>query len=142
MNTERLLRLADYLEDVVAKLPAERFDMNNWATPTPHCGTACCAVGHACSIPEFQAAGLAMSIDEEGHGEPVIRPDDGSMFSSWQAVEAFFGITHREAACLFDAGRYFAGVRPQEVAARIRQFVASGSTGLTVPTDIPTTTGA
>src|SRR5665213_1578337 len=59
----RLLKLANYLDEV----PAERFSFvswvgSDWKEGESLCSTTACALGHACSIPEFQALGLRLGI--------------------------------------------------------------------------------
>jgi hypothetical protein len=52
-GAERLLKLARYLKNVVAKNYPDKFDMNQWATgkfknrKEPNCGTVACALGWA-----------------------------------------------------------------------------------------------
>lgn len=126
MHADRLLRLADYLETVVAKLPPEQFHMAQWGIRDPDCGTACCAVGHAAAIPEFRAAGLSLEW-ETGDAEPVF----GDCFG-WRAVCKFFGLAFIEAEPLFSPTYYFDcdgrevpanEITPGMVAARIRDYV-------------------
>ncbi len=116
MNAERLLRLADHLDTV----PPELFDLAHWGSRVP-CGTVCCAVGHACLMPEFQAAGFRAVWDEDGF-EPEF-----SGLTDWDATELFFGIGHVTALCLFSAQSYPVGApaTAAQVAARIRAFVRS-----------------
>lgn len=122
MHADRLLKLADYLEQVVAKLPAESFSLHTWAANAPECGTVCCAVGHGCSIPEFQAAGLRLVWNDDG-AEPWL--GEGETNGGWDAVTTFFGIEHRNASWLFSGGRYpsHPSPTPADVAQRISEFV-------------------
>lgn len=134
MYAERLLRLADHLETVVAHLPRERFDMAAWAKRTT-CGTVCCAVGHACDIPEFAAAGLELWWPDGGH---MVGKRAEIQFGSSRecAVSLFFGITDSQVAWLFTEEEYWDDlewkpgtdderrVEPLDVAARIRALVA------------------
>ncbi len=140
MNKVRLLRSAQHLEDVVAHLPRERFDMAHWAKYRLSCGTACCAVGHCCDIPEFAEAGLSMKLPrdfQEGIGTalPMFAGSDGSA-----AVRYFYGISADEVDYLFTQEAYWDDldwkpdpgderrVEPLDVAQRIRDFVASKET--------------
>jgi hypothetical protein len=109
MNTERLLRLADHLDTV----PESAFDLMDWA-----CGTTACAVGHACFIPEFMAAGLRMDFIDGGL--PI--PSFGNCYG-WMAAGVFFDLPPGASVKLFDPDYYSHRAKPQDVAARIRQFV-------------------
>lgn len=127
MRSDRLLKLAAYLDT----LPPEKFDLSTW-----HCGTTGCAVGHACTMPEFRAEGLRLS-------EPVDAFDDSLSYyptydglDHWHAVCAFFELTKPESTYLFDMYEYsrFEGdectfdggdAPPDMVAARIREVCAS-----------------
>jgi hypothetical protein len=113
MNKERLKRLANYLDTV----KPEEFNLKDWK-----CGTVACAVGHACSIPEFSAAGLKL---EFVHGinrwTPILGDDE-----SWEAVKLFFGIDDADARWLFCMHDYESGYETTaaQVSARIREFVS------------------
>ncbi len=124
MRTDRLLRLADHLETVVAKAP-ETFDMDTFGRAMA-CGTVCCALGHACSIPEFREAGLRMEWVPDGPnecGEVVV-----AGARNFGAAEVFFGIEDRTASYLFGPDDPEAPKRTTvEVADRIRKFVAANT---------------
>lgn len=116
MNTERLLRLANHLEQVVAPHPGT-FDLGSWKN---ECGTTYCAVGHACSIPELRAIGLRLSPSaEKGEFYPEFNGLEG-----WCAVEVVFDLTSKEAYDLFSSDSYLKGTKPTDVARRIRDLVA------------------
>ncbi len=136
MNTERLLRLADYLDTV----PAERFDMGWWGSrgPWPErsrlCGTVACAFGHACLIPEFQAAGLSPGWSAAGNLFPTLAGFTGEPGDTFAIAAAFFGLDLRDSFHLFEPDEYVddreqpaSSIRPAEVAARIRELVAKGA---------------
>lgn len=113
MNVERLLKLADHLGTV----PLERFDMFSWK-----CGTLACAVGHACSIPEFQNAGLHLHR-RSGLNFSTVAPVFGD-YDGWGAVHLFFDLNIRDADFLFSENEYPEQARtPAGVADRIREFV-------------------
>ncbi|VTU32138.1 hypothetical protein H4CHR_02950 [Variovorax sp. PBS-H4] len=129
MNKTRLLMLADALEK---SIPAEKFNLESWRRGTygsettdeqlvHGCGSAGCAVGWACALPEFQRQGLVWNE----HGFPEIRNSD---HGGWDAVEAFFAIDEDDAQYLFDSDKYRPGQHtdPLAVARRIRAFVADG----------------
>jgi hypothetical protein len=132
MNKIRLLILAKFLDTV----PEHKFDLNSWRTTSVgvslsfkngavsnkqlanmDCGTAGCAVGWACAIPEFQAQGLTWN--EKGRSPEFLD------YWSWIAVEAFFELSASQSAQLFEAERYREGARgPKDVAGAIRNLVA------------------
>lgn len=114
MNKERLLKLADFLDTV----PAEKFDLRTW-----QCGTTACAVGWACTMPEFQDEGLVLA-----NRWPDFIPFPMYIgYTCWTAVKQFFELTSVNADHLFDAGEYEPGATPQDVAVRIRRVVAEDS---------------
>lgn len=104
---QRLQTLANFLRTCAP----EKFDLENWRS-APHtlsptdedlntCGTTACAVGWACSMPEFKAEGLYYN----GH-MPVYAPVDAQPLSYWRAVEEFFGLSFIEARWLFSIECY------------------------------------
>lgn len=132
MDAERLLRLASHLDTVAPEL----FDMAYWGQERPGCGTVCCAVGHACTIPEFASAGLALewpALQTPARtmiAHPVFGSRDGV-----DAVAKFFGIWKADVEHLFTNEAYWDDlewkpdddlrrVEAADVAARIRAFVA------------------
>ena len=118
---DRLTKLGDFL----AHVPKEKFDLENWRNNGQEsmdsngdiddhdlrtgCGTTGCAIGWACTIPEFKAAGLSYT----GF---TVRYDD---LVSWGAVEVFFGLCHMEALYLFSEDSYKANASPYDVAERL-----------------------
>jgi hypothetical protein len=87
------------------------------------CGFAACAVGWACTIPAFQKAGLIFDVEDR------VPRFEGER--NWFAVAEFFDLEMNQAHRLFMDGHYRtkAGtvrkhVKPQEVAARIRELIA------------------
>lgn len=122
MIKKRLLKLADRLERIAAKPPKKRaFNLFHWFIKGTNCGTQCCAVGEAGMIPEFRELGLKVT------GNPRFKNAEG-----WQAVVNFFGLnSFAEAYYLFSSYEYPRAFMaphtgPDEVAERIREFVASG----------------
>ena len=101
MRTDRLLRLADELENLPECF---NFNLAGWLT---------CPVGVATQIPEFVSEGF-------------IIPSYAPVYSShhgWAAVQAFFEIDRTMAHKLFDRYSYETDVEtlPQAVAQRIRK---------------------
>lgn len=145
VGVRRLETLANFLD----ALPTKVFSIHDWmdinrqkegtdvllnkqgelkGTVTPeqmhNCGAAACAVGWACTIPEFRKAGLRMTTGEY----PVFRHH-----TSFDAVVKFFKIalegyyydeTTRVAIQLFDGSSYTSNrVTPKMVAKRIRKLL-------------------
>ena len=119
-NEERLKVLADFL----AKVPVNHFDLNSWICRSSitqeeliqhKCGTSACAVGWACTIPEFMEQGLSMHHS----GQPTFKGTH-----SWDAAEGFFGLLYDEAIALFSSESYMPDENgPEHVAQRIRTFL-------------------
>lgn len=129
MNKRRLETLAKFLW----KVPPENFRMAQWfvgkGNPVvmlrehlnnPHkCGTAACALGWACIIPEFAEAGLRFS--DGPHKIPIYRD-----LSNYAAGAKFFGITEGQSENLFYSGRYRGpsdSITPKMVSRRIRALI-------------------
>jgi hypothetical protein len=106
---KRLSRLAKFL----TMAPPENFDMERWRSD---------AIGHACTIPEFQDAGLHLFLTPY---LPNLVPRYGRV-CGWDAVSQFFSLSRDEAYQLFAAPYYEENQRtPLGVSARIHTFVAS-----------------
>jgi hypothetical protein len=92
---KRLLTLAKFLRTV----PKKRFNMGFWAAGKfcgkvnepehNQCGTAACAMGWACTIPEFRRAGLKLidSRFDDGYSIPVYKEH-----AEFDAARKFFGL--------------------------------------------------
>lgn len=126
METERLLRLADFLETV----PPSKFDMGRWLSRggQPHelqeeCGTSACAGGWACVL--FQDEGLKWEQDGSWGFMPTYDDMTGS-----DGLARFFGLADEAGSATDEANDLF-GIEPRtptEEANLIRQLVAeSGS---------------
>lgn len=110
MHKERLTTLAKHLRTVAP----ENFGLEAW-----RCGTVACAVGHACSIPEFRTAGLRLEV----YDGTALMPGYG-VWSSWRAVQAFFDLSRDQADHLFYEDQYDpACATANHVADRIEEFV-------------------
>jgi hypothetical protein len=128
-SNRRLLLLADFLE----KLPPERFNYGEWVgkdwggKQDLSCGTTACALGWACTMPEFQALGLKFRSDEYRPGpEPSVagmnvRNTIMCLFGDRNGVVSLFfpRIAYRNA--------YPSTSKPAKVAARFRKFVSAKS---------------
>ena len=117
MNTERLSELLKML----GTIPNDNLDLSSWAFENLkdksqpqliECGTIYCAVGWACSHPPFISQGLRWSYDYD------IVPTYLE-HSSWDAVEAFFGINTAVAVWLFSESSYPDEYSIQDVRKRI-----------------------
>lgn len=135
LKTNRLSRLADLLERYDGAPNAPAFDLENWGSVTvkrrgflwlqkAECHTHACAVGLACLSGAFAADGLTFKLDPDINGglEPVFASHAG-----YPAVQAFFGLTEKQAANLFSVDAYDGATRGPEaakaVAARIRALI-------------------
>ena len=117
----RLTKLLDFL----AHVPDERFDLSHWRNNSKDdrpsyyavdddalrtgCGTTGCAVGWACTIPEFKEAGLSYVNSTINYGS----------LKSFQAVAEFFGVSYTEAVYLFSQVSYKVNASPYDVAERL-----------------------
>lgn len=133
MRTDLLLLVADYLENVVANMPPERFRMDHW-----QCGTACCAIGHAADIPELKEMGLRIEEsficgleEEEDIGQVYFGTEEG-----WPAVYHLFDAQDDISMTALFEGQD--GDTPKIVAQRIRRFVCDGMSSL--PAIVPVVT--
>jgi hypothetical protein len=119
-QAKRLLKLADFLEDI----PRKHFDMGQYASKDPNgkgkfkCGTTACALGWATQIPAFRKLGFKMN----SKGHPVFADQDGNRFFCLEAGEEFFAIDSYETSKLF-SGDDEAYATPKQVAKGIRKFV-------------------
>lgn len=114
----RLLVLAEFLETV----PDEKLSLSSWSEGD-NCGTTGCALGWACMIPEFRAAGLGFNKS----GVPSYGGREGHMVATLSAAE-FFDIP-REVARSFFIGSFLTGSEARQfVTSHIRAFVAEQST--------------
>lgn len=97
LRRQRLLYLADFLEELPKRSPKTRFNMTEWAyhrgahRPKSHnyCGTAACALGHAAMLPRFKRLGLRLQWVKSGTDEV------------WRAFVKFQGRRGHEAGAAF-----------------------------------------
>ncbi len=133
MHSGRLLVLAEYLEN----LNDDMFNMGWWFHedhPT-ECGTASCAMGHACRMPVFQELGLTAELDQRTDTyQPCYRGRRG-----FGAAEMLFDIEHHHATYLFSSGSYdrqiIDTITPKIVAQRIRRCINEGFPSYLQPTN-------
>lgn len=121
----RLLKLADFLDTV----PPARFDYTVWVgedwkgAASLSCGTTACALGWATTMPAFRRLGLHLAKDRL----PSVNGDESG--DPEAAAEEIFGLDNEEFIFLFtpadpiDDGYDESDATPQQVAAKIRQFV-------------------
>jgi hypothetical protein len=122
VNRDRLTVLRDYLRSPAVK--PEAFNIDFWwrTGRVFECGYAGCAVGHACHIPEFIAAGLVLWTDVPNE-YPF--PQFGEKYSD-DAAMSFFDLTDDEVRRLFYADSYFPGKPSQfAVANRIDELLTT-----------------
>lgn len=140
-SNRRLNLLADLLEQ---RVKPERFDLRTWSCGDvieEGCGTTACAVGWACSFPEFNEMGLYLTKQfDPAYGliMPGLSGFEAQTYHDahlhWEAVSHCFGIHHDQATWLFDFYDYHENdqcdydnqthVTIQEVVARIREFTS------------------
>jgi hypothetical protein len=99
MTRKETARRLRKLARVLKKVRDHQFNMFGWwwGEPKPNCGTAACALGHACTVPEFYRLGLRLDDNVP------IMPGRHSGFDSGAAL---FGISYGEARYLFAPSRY------------------------------------
>jgi hypothetical protein len=149
MNTKRLLILATFLETV----PEHKFDLMNWRDTglekltlgerlsgdymsnekllNNSCGTTGCAIGWACTIPEFIKDGFTWS------GLCPILTDNSKEWRGWSkewygldAILNFFNIDESTTFHLFEDNSYDDDKSgSKDVANRIREVVYNFSKG-------------
>lgn len=111
---------------ILPGLPEAQFNLENWNNsgsrfngwyakrPDTDCGSSACAVGWATYYPEFIEQGLKRTAFA---GAPAFMGEE-----AWDAVTAFFGLTHDEAQLIFGSDKYG---RPaiREVMKQIRLYL-------------------
>jgi hypothetical protein len=129
----RLLRLAEFLED----LPEERFDFSVWVEDgvidppkIEECGTKACAIGWACTMPEFKRLGARLGVITRYDGTQALIPKlRADATDAYDVCEELFGLELSETEELFfpgggiDGGGLGEKATPKQVAAKIREFV-------------------
>jgi len=117
---ERLAYLAAFLDTVAP----DRVTFSRWYSSGKGC-----AVGLAAVLePRIQAQGLGLANEDSlKECRPVYAGK-----SDWEAVTAFFGITHQQATVLFTPAGYHGELRPhpRRISDRIRSMLAE-------PTPVP-----
>lgn len=136
MRTERLLKLADHLDNLPGPR-RQRFTMEHWfhsRNGDDLCGTAACALGEATTIPEFHDAGLIVAC--RGFMQSLIPTYEPTMadryfgtdylLNGYRAAGSFFDIDHDVALKLFSPDTYpYSELHdPAIVSRRIREAVA------------------
>lgn len=108
---KRLQTLRDYVRDHV---PDREFNMGFWFFKSA-CRTVGCALGHGCTIPEFNKAGLRLvkaPASDYGSAEHFVvrlygRGGKLRGMGAQGAGARFFGITEQEAGDLFLSSSYY-----------------------------------
>lgn len=130
---ERLLLLADKLEADANNPKGIKFDLYQWfgdetkemicngGVPILDCGTVGCAIGLAMLTPEF---------NKEGFGTSKFQTPEFNKKVQWDAVEEYFGLSHRKALKLFYDLEYPRNLRKgadaeRAVTKRIREHTAT-----------------
>ena len=129
MRSDRLTKLADYLEQNVRD---EWFNLQVWGDPgfeRMECGTMGCAIGFYCTAFPDEGLVLRPIACGLGHQQLIVTTPD-AMLPHWmiasdhsfKIIATHFGITYEQAIDLFSASRYSIGSR-ENVIMRIRRFV-------------------
>jgi hypothetical protein len=129
MNEQRLLKLANLLEENANNPKGMRFDLTRWVysagkEPAVDCGTTGCAMGLAAISGIFKEDGINLYI--EGTGVALYK--HGYIYHGFAAAAALFDIEVFAAIKLFSQDQYkvFRGSEAElAVAARIRAFVTT-----------------
>jgi hypothetical protein len=119
MHRERLEQMVVMLRGLPEEGPV-KFHIGDWFDDLLSCGTAACAVGHACLNPVFKEQGLGLD-KQTIFPNPKFQGEFG-----WRAVELFFDIEPANAKYLFLGDEYTHGEETTavEVADRIESFLA------------------
>lgn len=133
MNLDRLERLAVMLDEYRDDGALPAFDLAQWGTYVNErsgflwllkhpCDTAACAVGLACVSGAFAGEGLRFIRRRDGEITPLYGRQE-----NWDAVQAFFDLTPRQAERLFLEDEYGGPVvgeaGAKRVARRIRGMI-------------------
>lgn len=105
MRRDRLQILADKLKSV----PVSEFDITIW-----DCGSAACAGGWACRIPEFNEAGLSIGLS--------LSPEYKGSYGL-HGLMRFFDITWGQATRIFLPDSYESRPSPTDVSDRIEELL-------------------
>lgn len=104
IRVDRLLLLASYL----AALNPKRFEFANFVgwdwkgAPDLSCQTTACGLGHATSMPEFQALGFHLARDfDGGYAMPVLGSDTPTWKNVLRATNEIFGLDETMTEKLF-----------------------------------------
>jgi hypothetical protein len=128
-GNRRLLKLAAFLET----LPRRKFDYMTWSSsiaPGEYtkdlCGTTGCAMGWACTMPEFRRLGLRMHF-----GIPSFPSKfEGGWARGNDAADELFGLSGDEAYKVFHPrNERESKATPKYVAEKIRAFVVARGGG-------------
>lgn len=120
MNRERLSQMVTMLRGLPEDGPVG-FNLEHWVDDEAPCGTAACAIGHACLSPTFNEQGLML------HRATIYPGPKFKKHTGWAAVEEFFGLSEPSAKHLFLGDNYPDGdiTPPADVADRIESFLAN-----------------
>lgn len=126
MNIKHLQMMVVLLNELQAEIDRgvmnpEKFSLGHWETEKDDCGTVACAVGYAMRDPDFIACGLSAR-----NMSPIYINDVGTEYLSWYAVEKFFDICEFDTYHLFHSASYKGNVRPEDVSARLTEFIENG----------------
>ena len=107
-TNEETVRRLGILIDKLSSIGPEQYDHNHW-----ECGTAKCAAGHACTIPEFRTLGLSMGAS----------PQFNEHYGYW-ALAKFFELAYLDAYNIFSHDGYLWSPTIADVISRIQEVMA------------------
>lgn len=125
MRIDLLAALQRHLEKLEATKPTKRkrrFDIDTfYKRGTKSCGTAACALGEACFVPELRAEGLRLTHDVGSYMVPVFKGE----WVGFDAAMKLFGLSSDEAHDLFGIDSYWPRrlATPGNVAKRIAELI-------------------
>jgi len=128
VRTDLLAALQRHLEKLEATIPRKRkrrFDMSTYyKRGTKSCGTAACALGEACFVPELRRAGLRLCRASGTFMVPEFKNAIG-----YAAAMDLFDISFGDAMDLFNPDHYTAlqNIKPKHVAVRIAKLIEKHS---------------
>lgn len=95
MSTENYSLLRDAYA-IIDGIPEDRFDLRQWWSSRPSCGTVATVVGWLALHPQMQALGL--------HPDEAGAPKLNGFTDGYQSLAYLFGLTYGEALLLFTGG--------------------------------------
>lgn len=115
----RLSKLVKHLETI----PDRNFRIDKW-----WCKSVGCALGHACTMPEFNRLGLTVKLSL--FTDTIIPFDSNTECDGYHAAQSFFGLTSSESQFLFSSLYYNVDVSKKVVIDRFKKFIKDKKKGI------------